>query len=83
VEDIPGLEPWAELWYLYVSASFLNSYLKTTKDSLFIPKNPDELQILLRAYLLEKAIYELGYELNNRPDWIQIPMKGIESLLQF
>jgi maltose alpha-D-glucosyltransferase/alpha-amylase len=36
---------------------------------------------LLEVYLLAKAIYELGYELNNRPDWVGIPLEGISSLL--
>jgi len=36
----------------------------------------DELEILLEAFLLEKAVYELGYELNNRPDWVIIPIGG-------
>jgi maltose alpha-D-glucosyltransferase/alpha-amylase len=40
------------------------------------------LEIVLRAYLLEKAVYELGYELNNRPDWVQIPLEGILHLLK-
>ena len=40
------------------------------------------MEILLDAYLLEKAMYELGYELNNRPDWIQIPMEGILEIMK-
>jgi predicted trehalose synthase len=34
------------------------------------------------VYLLEKAIYELGYELNNRPDWVKLPLLGILSLME-
>jgi maltose alpha-D-glucosyltransferase/alpha-amylase len=37
--------------------------------------------MLIRVFLLEKAVYEIGYELNNRPDWVIIPLKGTESLL--
>jgi maltose alpha-D-glucosyltransferase / alpha-amylase len=36
---------------------------------------------MLQTYMLDKAIYELGYELNNRPDWVSIPLKGILGLL--
>jgi maltose alpha-D-glucosyltransferase/alpha-amylase len=41
----------------------------------------DQDEILIRTYLIEKAIYELGYELNGRPDWVNIPLRGIEYLM--
>ena len=47
----------------------------------FLPEDREELNILLNIYLLEKALYELGYELNNRPDWVRIPLIGILQLL--
>lgn len=81
-EDFQKLDLWADLWYKYVGGDFLRSYLHTVKDAPFIPKDIKELDIMLNAYLLEKAIYELGYELNNRPDWVIIPMKGIKHLLE-
>jgi maltose alpha-D-glucosyltransferase/alpha-amylase len=80
-EDLPILEPWIEAWHKYVSALFLQSYLKTAENAPFLPKNKEDLKILLEAFLLEKAIYELGYELNNRPDWVGIPLKGIKDIL--
>ncbi|HUT83576.1 MAG TPA: phosphotransferase, partial [Thermodesulfobacteriota bacterium] len=81
-EDTSTLEPWAELWSKYVGGTFLRSYLDRVKDAPFIPEERDELETMLRAFLLEKAIYELGYELNNRPDWVIIPCKGIKQLLE-
>lgn len=75
------LNPWAELWYQCVSGVFLNSYLKTVSRAPFVPKDREELEILLQAFILDKAIYELGYELNNRPDWVIIPIKGIKLAL--
>jgi maltose alpha-D-glucosyltransferase/alpha-amylase len=48
----------------------------------FLPENRDELKILLNVYLLEKALYELGYELNNRPNWVKIPLIGVLQLLE-
>ncbi len=81
-EDIHLLEPWADLWYQYISAVFLNSYLQVTGDAHVLPKEKDELEILLEAFLLEKAVYELGYELNNRPDWVIIPIRGIKHLME-
>jgi maltose alpha-D-glucosyltransferase/alpha-amylase len=81
-EDVPFLERWADLWYRQVSSVFLQSYLKTTADAIFIPQNSDDLQIMLEAYLLDKAVYEIGYELNNRPDWVVIPIRGIKHILK-
>ena len=81
-EDAPTLDPWVELWYKYTSGTFLKSYLETAKDALFVPTEKVELDILLKAFILEKAVYELGYELNNRPEWIIIPLKGIKYLLE-
>jgi maltose alpha-D-glucosyltransferase / alpha-amylase len=81
-EDIPMLKPWADLWYKYVAGAFLRSYLETSGDAPFMSKDRQESDILLRTFLLEKAIYELGYELNNRPDWLVIPINGIKQLLE-
>jgi maltose alpha-D-glucosyltransferase/alpha-amylase len=80
-EDIHLMEPWAELWYRYVSGVFLSSYLKTVGNAPFLPMGREELDLLLQVFSLEKAVYELGYELNNRPNWIIIPLKGIKQFL--
>jgi len=79
--DIPFLERWADLWYRQMSSVFLQSYLKTTKGASFIPQHENDLQVLLEAYLLDKAVYEVGYELNHRPDWVVIPIRGIKHIL--
>jgi maltose alpha-D-glucosyltransferase/alpha-amylase len=81
-EDVPFLERWADFWYRQVSSLFLQSYLKTTAGAVFVPQNFDDLQILIEAYLLDKAVYEIGYELNNRPDWVVIPIRGIKHILK-
>lgn len=74
------LAPWAEAWYSRVSAAFLDSYLKTAGAAAFLPEDEAETREVLKIFLLEKAVYELGYELNNRPDWVAIPLKGILSI---
>ena len=56
-------------------------YLEVAGNAIFIPKGREELALLLDVYLLDKAIYELGYELNNRPTWVRIPLDGIAQLL--
>ena len=61
---------------------YLKTYLDIAGPADFLPRDAGELQILLNALCLEKAIYELGYELNNRPDWVSIPLMGILQLLK-
>jgi maltose alpha-D-glucosyltransferase/alpha-amylase len=78
----PLLYQWAQYWYVWVSGVFLNSYLDTMQQTNLLPKNPDHLKIILEAYLLEKAIYEVGYELNNRPDWLKVPLQGIQQIMK-
>jgi maltose alpha-D-glucosyltransferase/alpha-amylase len=78
---VTSLDAWARCWYLWVSAVFLKAYRNIASHALFVPRTREELQILLDAYLLEKAVYELGYELNNRPDWVRIPLQGILQLI--
>src|SRR5467141_991029 len=81
-EDVPFLERWADLWYRQMSSVFLQRYLMTTAGAIFVPQNEEDLQVLLEAYLLDKAVYEIGYELNHRPTWVVIPIRGIKHILQ-
>ncbi len=81
-EDFSTLEPWARFWYRAVSAAFLKGYLPAVASASLLPQAPAELGVLLDAYLLEKGIYEIGYELNNRPEWTQIPLKGLLELFE-
>lgn len=72
---------WARFWSSWVSVIFLKAYRQGTANTPFIPQDDHEFQTMMDSYLLEKAIYELGYELNNRPDWLGIPLQGILQLL--
>jgi len=84
----PGSEPyrllerWGRHWYSWVAASFLRSYLEASGDAGHLPETRDEIARLLDVFLLEKAVYELGYELNSRPDWVGVPLRGILQLLE-
>ncbi|HTF18249.1 MAG TPA: maltose alpha-D-glucosyltransferase, partial [Chryseolinea sp.] len=71
-EDYAKLMPIMEEWYHYVSNIFMQAYIDGVKDTAYIPKTRAELDVLMTTFLLEKAIYELSYEMNNRPDWVII-----------
>lgn len=77
-----SLRDWAGYWQKWVSVAFLKAYREIAGRSCFIPAGREELAVLLDVYVLEKAIYELGYELNNRPSWVGIPLDGISQLLR-
>jgi maltose alpha-D-glucosyltransferase/alpha-amylase len=79
-EEFERLERWAVLWERWTSAAFLKGYRQSAAPHAFIPQRNEAFQILLDALLLDKALYELGYELNNRPGWARIPLRGILDL---
>ena len=76
------LVPWADLWYTWMAGAFLKGYLATTSGAPFVPRAREEMELLLSAFLLEKAAYEISYELNNRPEWVIIPIQGILHLME-
>jgi maltose alpha-D-glucosyltransferase / alpha-amylase len=79
---LPLLEAWVRAWERWASAAFLRSYLQTAGDAPFVPRERRDLALLLDVYTLEKALYELVYELNNRPGWVRIPLQGILQILR-
>ncbi|MEA2559175.1 MAG: maltose alpha-D-glucosyltransferase / alpha-amylase [Acidobacteriota bacterium] len=78
---LPALESWALDWERWTSATFLKAYLDRAWGASFVPPSREELSMLIDVYLLEKAVYELAYELNNRPGWVRIPLQGIRQIL--
>jgi maltose alpha-D-glucosyltransferase / alpha-amylase len=81
-ERAVAIAPWVRLWHVSAAGVFLREYLDTVEGSPFHPRTREELRVLLGAYVLEKALYEVTYEANNRPDWIGIPLAGIAELLE-
>jgi maltose alpha-D-glucosyltransferase/alpha-amylase len=77
----PAQESWARYWYVWASAAFLRGYLGTVDQSPLLLQTRDEFRMLLDAYLLERALHELHHELNERPEWVIIPLQGILHLL--
>lgn len=80
--DIGKLLPFADLWYHYMSGFFMQAYMETVRGTPLIPSEEEDLAVLLQTYLLEKAIYELNYELDNRPGWVIIPLRGIRFIME-
>jgi len=80
-EQARAAEAWARVWQLTVSGAYLGAYLQTARGAPFLPASREELEGLLDLFLAEKAIYELSYELNNRPAWVGLPLQGIADLL--
>ena len=80
-EEFQRLQPWGRFWEEWVSAAFLGSYLERAEGACFLPDTTQALEVLLEAFLFDKALYELDYEFNNRPDWIRVPLQGILALL--
>ena len=75
------LEPWLFLWYRWMSAGFVRAYLEVPGVDALLPRDRRQLATLLDFFLLEKAVSELGYEANTRPDWVDIPARGILDVL--
>jgi maltose alpha-D-glucosyltransferase/alpha-amylase len=76
-DSLPNFEPWLRFWGQAVSSVFLRAYRQTLGESDIVPRSDADLAAMLPAYLLNKAVYEVGYELNNRPFWLRIPLLGI------
>jgi maltose alpha-D-glucosyltransferase/alpha-amylase len=75
------LEVWARFWTDRVSGAFLREYLGVASADRFLPPSEDAIGRLLQALLIEKAVYEIGYELSHRPDWAAVPVAGVLELL--
>ena len=80
-EYAAAVESWAAYWTAWVSAAYLKGYFDEAGDRLFVPRDSEQRKILFDAFLLQKALYEVAYELNNRPDWLRIPLRGILTLV--
>jgi maltose alpha-D-glucosyltransferase/alpha-amylase len=85
-EDVARLEPWARAWSDWMSAALLAGYLERARESRaearIVPRRDADLELLLGFFVLEKCVYEIGYELNHRPDWLEIPMRALIERLQ-
>ncbi|HEX5727231.1 MAG TPA: maltose alpha-D-glucosyltransferase [Longimicrobiaceae bacterium] len=77
-----ALERWARAWERAARDLFLGAYWETVGDAPIVPRDPAVRDRVLAVFELEKAVYELGYEMNNRPDWLWVPVEGIRAVLE-
>jgi maltose alpha-D-glucosyltransferase/alpha-amylase len=75
--DTKLAEDWARLWYSWTAARFLGEYLEHARSADFLPASMEDIRFVLDTFVLDKALYEVAYELENRPEWVAIPLEGI------
>jgi maltose alpha-D-glucosyltransferase/alpha-amylase len=80
-EDLPVLTRWYKLWTHYATNFFMEAYLATAATPPFIPADKDEFATLLHIYLLEIALQDLQDELDNRPEWVTVPLHLVLAIL--
>jgi maltose alpha-D-glucosyltransferase/alpha-amylase len=80
VEDTSVVAPWAHAWTEWISAAFLHGYIEALRGTRLLP-SPAETALLIDFFVLEKCISEIGYELDHRAEWLEIPMRGLLTLL--
>jgi maltose alpha-D-glucosyltransferase/alpha-amylase len=81
-QSTPSLLPWTEQWYRSACTAFLKGYRAIAGNAPFASQSQQEFDLLLDVHVLDKAVYELTYELNNRPDWVSLPLSGILQCTQ-
>jgi maltose alpha-D-glucosyltransferase/alpha-amylase len=80
-EQLETLDPWVRLWQERVREAFLEGYAEGARGAASYPEDEEHARALIELFTLEKALYEIRYELDNRPDWVGIPIGGILDLL--
>ncbi|HEX6745828.1 MAG TPA: maltose alpha-D-glucosyltransferase [Longimicrobium sp.] len=75
-----SVERWAEAWRAEVRSLFISAYRETLGDSPVVPSDLNATLRALAVFELEKAVYELGYEMNNRPEWVWVPLHGVLAI---
>jgi maltose alpha-D-glucosyltransferase/alpha-amylase len=70
-----------EAWREHSAAAFMAGYRSSLTDARLWPQSPEAADRLLDFFLLEKAFYEIEYELAHRPDWLRVPLAGTWRIL--
>jgi len=81
-EKRAAIEKAIRSWQAESTLAFLAGYRQANADLPSLPSDPQTWQELLELFLIEKALYELRYEINMRPDWVGVPLRGLLALVQ-
>lgn len=81
-QDRTQLTEHLQTWTRWMGVEFMKAYLSEMSTSDILPKDDQQTEQLLRLFILEKALYEVGYEIQNRPDWVGIPLAGVLEILE-
>ena len=71
------LEAWTQVWYAAAAGAYLNQYRATAGDHPMIPQEEHDLRNMLHIQLVAKAVYDVGYEIENRPAWIAVALSSL------
>ena len=80
-DDTGKLAVALDAWRDRATAAFVDAYRETMTDARLWPADPAAAKRMLNFFLLEKALYEIEYELAHRPDWLRVPLAGILRIL--
>ena len=80
-DDVQRLVPWARAWTTLICENYLAAYLEAAAGASFLPASATDTQLLLEAFQLDKALYEVAYELSYRPSWVATPLRAVNEML--
>jgi maltose alpha-D-glucosyltransferase / alpha-amylase len=80
-DDVQRLAPWARAWVTAICETYLTAYLEAAASATFLPASAADTQLLLEAFQLDKALYEVAYELSYRPAWVGTPLRAVNEML--
>ena len=81
-EKLRAVAPWAQFWSRWISAQFLGAYLTAVQNSNLVPKSRTGVSVLLDAFVLDRAVTEMGQDLSNRPNWLPVSLQSILQLME-
>ncbi len=81
-DDVQVLRPWARTWVARVSDAYLSAYFEAAGQASFLPTDRADTDLLIEAFQLDKALYEIGYELSYRPHWVATPLRAVNEILE-